>query len=200
MKKYIYIIIGIILLIGIAYYIGNSIGKKNQDDIRVKKEIQIVQIDTKKNEKKVDSLNKIISKLEKKDQGFKKQEIKIQDKIKTIFIEKPENKDCEGLYNKASEKIDLLEKVITVKDSVEYNLRNTIEEQDKIISLKDNIIKNKDKEIELNKSLNKKRDKKYSISLHLGTGGAITKNNNNLNIQYVPVYVGVGISRHIFSF
>ena len=29
-------------MIAIAYYIGNSIGKKNQDDIQIKKEIKIV--------------------------------------------------------------------------------------------------------------------------------------------------------------
>ena len=110
------------------------------------------------------------------------------------------NKDCEDLYYKASDKIESLNKTITIKDSIENNLRNTIVNKDNVISLKDDIIKNKDSEIELVKSLGKKRDKKYSVSIQLGTGAAVTKNINSINAQFVPIYVGIGISRNIFSF
>lgn len=200
MKKYLYIIVGVIIIIALSYYIGNSVGRKNKEDQQVKKEIKIIQVENKDNIRKIDSLNNKIKQLDKKDNSLKEKEIEIREKIKTIVIEKPENKDCEDLYYKASDKIESLNKTITIKDSIENNLRNTIVNKDKVISLKDDIIKNKDSEIELVKSLGKKRDKKYSVSIQLGTGATVTKNINSINAQFVPIYVGIGISRNIFSF
>ena len=200
MGKYIYIAIGIILLIGITLYIGKKIGEKESRDKDTKTKIEYVQVENKQSIKKIDSLNKLITNLSKKEIILKKEEVKIKEKAQDIILIKPENKDCEDLYNKAIEKIDLLNQVIVVKDSVELNLKNQIQEQKNIISLKDNVIKNKDIEISLIKNLTKPRDKKYSISIHVGTGAAITKNNNSINAQFVPVYVGIGISRNLISF
>lgn len=200
MGKYIYIAIEIILLIGITLYIGKKIGGKESRDKDTKTKIEYVQVENKQSIKKIDSLNKLITNLSKKEIILKKEEVKIKEKAQDIILIKPENKDCEDLYNKAIEKIDLLNQVIVVKDSVELNLKNQIQEQKNIISLKDNVIKNKDIEISLIKNLAKPRDKKYSISIHVGTGAAISKNNNSINAQFVPVYVGIGISRNLISF
>lgn len=200
MRKYIYIAIGILLLIGVTLYIGKKIGEKESRDKDTKTKIEYVQVENKQSIKKIDSLNKLIQGLSKKEIILKKEEVKIKEKAQDIILIKPENKDCEDLYNKAIEKIDLLNQVIVVKDSVELNLKNQIQEQKNVISLKDNIIKNKDIEINLIKTLAKPRDKKYSISIHVGTGAAITKNNNSINAQFVPVYVGIGISRNLISF
>ena len=200
MRKYIYIAIGILLLIGVTLYIGKKIGEKESRDKDTKTKIEYVQVENKQSIKKIDSLNKLIQGLSKKEIILKKEEVKIKEKAQDIILIKPENKACEDLYNKAIEKIDLLNQVIVVKDSVELNLKNQIQEQKNVISLKDNIIKNKDIEINLIKTLAKPRDKKYSISIHVGTGAAITKNNNSINAQFVPVYVGIGISRNLISF
>lgn len=199
-KKYIYIVIGILLIIGLSIYIGKSIGNKEYKDKEIKTKIEYIHVENKQSIEKIDSLNKVIKDLSKKETSLKKEETKIKEKANNIILIKPENKDCEDLYNKATEKIELLNNVIVVKDSVELNLKNQIQEQKKIISLKDNIIINKDEEISLIKKLSKPRDKKYSISIHIGTGAAITKNNNSVNAQFVPIYVGVGISRNILSF
>ena len=193
-------IVGILLLIGLAVYIGKSIGSKEARDKETKTKIEYIHVENKQSIKKIDSLNKVISGLSKKDVILKKEEAKIKEKADEIILIKPENKDCEDLYNTATKKIDLLNQVIVVKDSVESNLRNQIVEKDNVIALKDIIINNKDKEISLIKTLSKPRDKKYSISIHIGTGAAITKNNNNINAQFVPVYIGVGISRNLLSF
>ena len=200
MRKYIYIVIGILLLIGVTLYIGKKIGEKESRDKDTKTKIEYVQVENKQSIKKIDSLNKLITSLSKKEIILKKEEVKIKEKAQDIILVKPENKDCEDLYNKATEKIGLLNQVIIIKDSVESNLKNQIQEQKNVISLKDNIIKNKDIEISLIKTLAKPRDKKYSISIHVGTGATITKNNNSINAQFVPVYVGIGISRNLISF
>ena len=200
MRKYIYIVIGILLLIGVTLYIGKKIGEKETRDKDTKTKIEYVQVENKQSIKKIDSLNKLIQGLSKKEIILKKEEVKIKEKAQDIILVKPENKDCEDLYNKSTEKIGLLNQVIIIKDSVESNLKNQIQEQKNVISLKDNIIKNKDIEISLIKTLAKPRDKKYSISIHIGTGAAITKSNNSINAQFVPVYVGIGISRNLISF
>ena len=147
MRKYIYIAIGILLLIGVTLYIGKKIGEKESRDKDTKTKIEYVQVENKQSIKKIDSLNKLIQGLSKKEIILKKEEVKIKEKAQDIILIKPENKACEDLYNKAIEKIDLLNQVIVVKDSVELNLKNQIQEQKNVISLKDNIIKNKDIEI-----------------------------------------------------
>ena len=82
MKKYLYIIIGVIIIIALAYYIGNSVGRKNKQDQQVKKEIQIIQVENKDNIRKIDSLNNKIKQLNKKDNSFKEKEIEKKKKIK----------------------------------------------------------------------------------------------------------------------
>ena len=104
------------------------------------------------------------------------------------------------MYNKATTKINYLEKAIVVKDSIEVNLRKTIALKDNIIFQKDNIITNKDKEILLIKELNKPRVKKWAVSLQVGTGFGIETLDRNIQVKQIPVYAGVGISRDIFRF
>lgn len=200
MNKYVYIILGVLILIGVSLYIGNSMGKKEQKNAQIKKEIKYIQVDNKLTENKIDSLNSVIKSLEKKDLKLKKQESTVKEKAEKITIDKPVNKECDDLYNKATTKIGLLNTVISTKDSIENNLRTTIDEKDNVINLKDRIISNKDEEIRLTKELGKPRNKKIVIGLQLGTGGAVSKNNNNLTFQYVPVYVGVGITYKLFEF
>ena len=199
-KKYIYIGIAVIVAILISLYIGKSIGQKDQKDIQIHKQIEYIHVDNQQSVKKIDSLNLVINSLKKKDVVLKKDEAKKKDKADQIIITKPDNPECNELYTNATNKISLLEEIIVIKDSVESNLRVQLVEKDKIISLKDRVLANKDTEIGLLKELGKKRDKKYSISIQVGTGGAITKNSNAINVQYVPVYVGIGISRNILSF
>ena len=163
MNKYVYIIIGISILIGVSLYIGNSMGKKEQRNTQIKKEIEYIQVENKESENKIDSLNSVIKKLNSKDLKLKKQE--------TIVIKK-------------ADKIGLLNTVISIKDSIETNLNKTIGEKDNIINLKNDIISNKDEEIRLTKQLSKPRTKKIVVGLQLGTGGALTKRDNNLNIQF----------------
>jgi hypothetical protein len=50
------------------------------------------------------------------------------------------------------------------------------------------------------KSINNPRSKKLSISLQVGTGGQIISDKKNININRVPLYVGVGVSYKIFEF
>lgn len=84
MKKYLYIIVGVIIIIALSYYIGNSVGRKNKEDQQVKKEIKIIQVENKDNIRKIDSLNNKIKQLDKKDNSLKEKEIEIREKIKTI--------------------------------------------------------------------------------------------------------------------
>lgn len=200
MKKYIYIAIGVIVAVLLSLYIGKSIGEKNQKNKQIKTQIKVIHKDNKEAQKKIDSLNLLVKDLSKKDVIYKNREVVIREKAKNIVIEKPANKECEDLYNKATEKIGYLEETINIKDSIETNLRTQLKLKDNIIFEKDRQLSNKDREIELLKDLGKPRDKKYSISIHVGTGGAVTKNNNSINVQFVPVYVGVGLSRNIISF
>lgn len=199
-KNIIYIIVALIIVILISLYIGKSIGIKDNKDKDIKNKIQYIQIENKENYKKIDSLNNIIKSLNKKDISFKKQEIIKRKESDKIEIKKPTNNDCIGLYDSATVKINMLNDIIDIKDSIETNLRKTIEEKDRIIETKDKIIANKDIEINLQKELSKKRDKKYTVGIQLGTGGAIIKNPNNITVNYVPIYVGIGISKKIFSF
>lgn len=198
--KYYYIISGIIITILIALYIGKSIGEKDQRDTQIKTEIKVIQVESEKAKAKIDSLNKVLNNLSKKDKDYKKEEIKTKQKADDIVITKPSNPECNDLYEKATTKIVLLEKTIVIKDSIESNLRTQIRLKDNIIFEKDKIIDNKDKEIALLKDLGKPRDKKWSVSLQLGTGGGITQTDKSIQIKQVPIYVGVGLSRHIFSF
>ena len=198
--KYYYIIGGIIIAILIALYIGKSIGEKDQRDTQIKTEIKVVQVESEKAKAKIDSLNNVLNTLSEKDKDYKKEEIKTKQKADDIVITKPSNPECNDLYEKATTKIVLLEKTIVIKDSIESNLRTQIRLKDNIIFEKDKIIDNKDKEIALLKDLGKPRDKKWSVSLQLGTGGGITQTDKSIQIKQVPIYVGVGLSRHIFSF
>lgn len=199
-NKYIYIGIAFVLAILIALYIGKSNGQKDQKDDQIRTEIKVIHVENKEAIKKVDSLNKVIAKFGKKDVQYKTEYITIKEKADKIYIEKPLNKECDDLYNKATTKIDYLEKAIVVKDSIEVNLRKTIALKDNIIFQKDNIIANKDKEIVLIKELNKPRVKKWAVSLQVGTGFGIETLDRNIQVKQIPVYAGVGISRDIFRF
>lgn len=199
-NKYIYIGIAFVLAILIALYIGKSNGQKDQKDDQIRTEIKVIHVENKEAIKKVDSLNKVIAKFGKKDVQYKTEYITIKEKADKIYIEKPLNKECDDLYNKATTKINYLEKAIVVKDSIEVNLRKTIALKDNIIFQKDNIIANKDKEIVLIKELNKPRVKKWAVSLQVGTGFGIETLDRNIQVKQIPVYAGVGISRDIFRF
>lgn len=199
-NRYIYIGIAFILAILIALYIGKSNGQKDQKDDQIRTEIKVIHVENKEAVKKVDSLNKVIAKFGKKDVQYKTEYITIKEKADKIYIEKPLNKECDDLYDKATTKINYLEKAIVVKDSIEVNLRNTIALKDNIIFQKDNIIANKDKEIVLIKELNKPRVKKWAVSLQVGTGFGIETLDRNIQVKQIPVYAGVGISRDIFRF
>lgn len=199
-NRYIYIGIAFVLAILIALYIGKSNGQKDQKDDQIRTEIKVIHVENKEAVKKVDSLNKVIAKFGKKDVQYKTEYITIKEKADKIYIEKPLNKECDDLYDKATTKINYLEKAIVVKDSIEVNLRNTIALKDNIIFQKDNIITNKDKEIVLIKELNKPRVKKWAVSLQVGTGFGIETLDRNIQVKQIPVYAGVGISRDIFRF
>ena len=199
-NKYIYIGIAFVLAILIALYIGKSNGQKDQKDDQIRTEIKVIHVENKEAIEKVDSLNKVIAKFGKKDVQYKTEYITIKEKADKIYIEKPLNKECDDLYNKATTKINYLEKSIVVKDSIEVNLRKTIALKDNIIFQKDNIIANKDKEIVLIKELNKPRVKKWAVSLQVGTGFGIETLDRNIQVKQIPVYAGVGISRDIFRF
>lgn len=199
-NRYIYIGIAFVLAILIALYIGKSNGQKDQKDDQIRTEIKVIHVENKEAVKKVDSLNKVIAKFGKKDVQYKTEYITIKEKADKIYIEKPLNKECDDLYDKATTKINYLEKAIVVKDSIEVNLRNTIALKDNIIFQKDNIIANKDKEIVLIKELNKPRVKKWAVSLQVGTGFGIETLDRNIQVKQIPVYAGVGISRDIFRF
>ena len=199
-NKYIYIGIAFVLAILIALYIGKSNGQKDQKDDQIRTEIKVIHVENKEAIKKVDSLNKVIAKFGKKDVQYKTEYITIKEKADKIYIEKPLNKECDELYDKATTKINYLEKAIVVKDSIEVNLRNTIALKDNIIFQKDNIIANKDKEIVLIKELNKPRVKKWAVSLQVGTGFGIETLDRNIQVKQIPIYAGVGISRDIFRF
>ena len=43
--------------------------------------------------------------------------MKDKEKAQDIILVKPENKDCEDLYNKATEKIDLLSAIIAIANT-----------------------------------------------------------------------------------
>ncbi len=200
MKKYIYIIISIIIIVLITFYIGRSTGIKNKSDSTAKTTIKVIHKDTKKLDNKIDSLYNVIEILNKKNNSLKSKEVVYRNKNSEYKIPIPNNKECDTLYKICNNKIFLLEQTIAVKDSIENNLNNSILTLDNIIINKNNIIENKDNEIKLVKSINNQRSKKLSISLQVGTGGQITTDKKNININRVPLYVGVGISYKIFEF
>ena len=200
MKKYIYIIISIIIIVLITFYIGRSTGIKNKSDSTAKTTIKVIHKDTKKLDNKIDSLYNVIETLNKKNNSLKSKEVVYRNKNSEYKIPIPNNKECDTLYKICNNKIFLLEETIAVKDSIENNLNNSILTLDNIIINKNKIIKNKDEEIGLLKSINNPRSKKLSISLQVGTGGQIISDKKNININRVPLYVGVGISYKIFEF
>jgi hypothetical protein len=200
MNKYIYIGIGVILLILISLYIGKSIGEKDQRDSQNKDRIKVVQVDSRETIKKIDSLGKLISNIKVSNQVIKGKEIIIREKAKDIVLEKPKDTEvCDELYDAATEKISLLEETITVKDTIEKNLNSIINTQESIILNKDRIIANKDEEIKLTKELGKTRNKKFSIGIQLGYGATVTTHNNTATFKTAP-YIGIGVSRTLFSF
>ena len=200
MKKYVYIIISVIIIVLITFYIGRSTGIKNKSDSTAKTTIKVIHKDTKKLDNKIDSLYNVIEILNKKNNSLKSKEVVYRNKNSEYKIPIPNNKECDTLYKICNNKIFLLEQTIAVKDSIENNLNNSILTLDNIIINKNNIIENKDNEIKLVKSINNQRSKKLSISLQVGTGGQITTDKKNININRVPLYMGVGISYKIFEF
>ena len=200
MKKYVYIIIPVIIIVLITFYIGRSTGIKNNSDSIAKTTIKVIHKDTKKLDNKIDSLYNVIETLNKKNNSLKSREVVYRNKSSEYKIPIPNNKECDTLYKICNDKIFLLEETIAVKDSIENNLNNSILTLDNIIINKNKIIKNKDEEIGLLKSINNPRSKKLSISLQVGTGGQIISDKKNININRVPLYVGVGVSYKIFEF
>lgn len=200
MKKYVYIIISVIIIVLITFYIGRSDGIKNKSDSIAKTTIKVIHKDTKKLDNKIDSLYNVIETLNKKNNSLKSREVVYRNKSSEYKIPIPNNKECDTLYKICNDKIFLLEETIAVKDSIENNLNNSILTLDNIIINKNKIIKNKDEEIGLLKSINNPRSKKLSISLQVGTGGQIISDKKNININRVPLYVGVGVSYKIFEF
>lgn len=200
MKKYVYIIISVIIIVLITFYIGRSTGIKNKSDSIAKTTIKVIHKDTKKLDNKIDSLYNVIETLNKKNNSLKSREVVYRNKSSEYKIPIPNNKECDTLYKICNDKIFLLEETIAVKDSIENNLNNSILTLDNIIINKNKIIKNKDEEIGLLKSINNPRSKKLSISLQVGTGGQIIADKKNININRVPLYIGVGVSYKIFEF
>ena len=200
MKKYVYIIISVIILVLITFYIGRSTGIKNKSDSIAKTTIKVIHKDTKKLDNKIDSLYNVIETLNKKNNSLKSREVVYRNKSSEYKIPIPNNKECDTLYKICNDKIFLLEETIAVKDSIENNLNNSILTLDNVIINKNKIIENKDEEIRLVKSINNQRSKKLSISLQVGTGGQIISDKKNININRVPLYVGVGVSYKIFEF
>ena len=200
MKKYLYIIISVIIIVLITFYIGRSAGIKNKSDSIAKTTIKVIHKDTKKLDNKIDSLYNVIETLNKKNNSLKSREVVYRNKSSEYKIPIPNNKECDTLYKICNDKIFLLEETIAVKDSIENNLNNSILTLDNIIINKNKIIKNKDEEIGLLKSINNPRSKKLSISLQVGTGGQIISDKKNININRVPLYVGVGVSYKILEF
>lgn len=200
MKKYVYIIISVIIIVLITFYIGRSTGIKNKSDSIAKTTIKVIHKDTKKLDNKIDSLYNVIETLNKKNNSLKSREVVYRNKSSEYKIPIPNNKECDTLYKICNDKIFLLEQTIAVKDSIENNLNNSILTLDNVIINKNKIIENKDEEIGLLKSINNPRSKKLSISLQVGTGGQITTDKKNININRVPLYIGVGVSYKIFEF
>ena len=200
MKKYVYIIISVIIIVLITFYIGRSTGIKNKSDSIAKTTIKVIHKDTKKLDNKIDSLYNVIETLNKKNNSLKSREVVYRNKSSEYKIPIPNNKECDTLYKICNDKIFLLEQTIAVKDSIENNLNNSILTLDNVIINKNKIIENKDEEIRLVKSINTQRSKKLSISLQVGTGGQIIADKKNININRVPLYVGVGVSYKIFEF
>ena len=200
MKKYVYIIISVIIIVLITFYIGRSTGIKNKSDSVAKTTIKVIHKDTKKLDNKIDSLYNVIETLNKKNNSLKSREVVYRNKSSEYKIPIPNNKECDTLYKICNDKIFLLEETIAVKDSIENNLNNSILTLDNIIINKNKIIKNKDEEIGLLKSINNPRSKKLSISLQVGTGGQIISDKKNININRVPLYIGVGVSYKILEF
>ena len=200
MKKYVYIIISVIIIVLITFYIGRSTGIKNKSDSIAKTTIKVIHKDTKKLDNKIDSLYNVIETLNKKNSSLKSREVVYRNKSSEYKIPIQNNKECDTLYKICNDKIFLLEQTIAVKDSIENNLNNSILTLDNVIINKNKIIENKDEEIRLVKSINNQRSKKLSISLQVGTGGQIIADKKNININRVPLYMGVGISYKIFEF
>lgn len=198
-NKYVYLIIGVIILILVSLYIGRSIGNKDQKDVQTKQQIKVIQVENKETIKKIDSLGNVIKSLAKNTQVIKEKETIIREKAKDIKIEKPVNPECDDLYHKSTEKITLLEESLSLSDTIQYNLTGIIDNQNSIIANKDKIIANKDLEIQLTKELNKPRNKKFTVGLGIGYGYGVTSENNKVILKNMP-YIGVTISRTIFSF
>jgi hypothetical protein len=200
MKNYIYFAIGFIIVVLVSLYIGRSIGEKGQKDAQIKDRIKVIHVENKETIKKIDSLGNVIKSLAENTKVIKEKETIIREKANDIKIEKPANTtECDDLYNKSTEKIGLLEDVISKKDTIESNLNLVIDNQNNIITNKDKIISNKDLELSLTKDLAKSRNKKFTVGIQIGYGFGITSENNKVILKTVP-YVGIGVSKTIFSF
>ena len=124
MKKYVYIIISVIIIVLITFYIGRSAGIKNKSDSIAKTTIKVIHKDTKKLDNKIDSLYNVIETLNKKNNSLKSREVVYRNKSSEYKIPIPNNKECDTLYKICNNKIFLLEQTIAVKDSIENNLNN----------------------------------------------------------------------------
>ena len=141
-KTYIISIIFIIILIFLAYRKGLDNGFKLEKDKHIDDKLKVLVIKSKITQKQIDSIKSLQPEIYKEKRILIKSEKIIKDSIKKIVIEKPKDTICNELYVKSSKKINLLEKQISIKDSIEYKSNRLLSNQDLIISKQDSLIKN----------------------------------------------------------
>lgn len=193
-KTYIISIIFIIILIFLAYRKGLDNGFKLEKDKYIDDKLKVLVIKSKITQKQIDSIKSLQPEIYKEKRILIKSEKIIKDSIKKIVIEKPKDTICNELYVKSSKKINLLEKQISIKDSIEHKSNRLLSNQDLIISKQDSLIKNMNSQINLIKD-KKIKTKKFGVGVNVGYGIYI----KNKQIEYKP-YIGVGISYNFLNF
>ena len=193
-KIYIIVIIFIIILTSLVYRKGLNNGLQFERDKHIDDKLKVLVIKSKITQKQIDSIKSLQSKIYKEKRILIKSEKIIEDSIKKIIIEKSKNNICDELYVNSSKKINLLEKQIFIKDSVEYKSNELLSNQDLIILKQDSAIKNMNSQINLIKD-KKIKTKKFGIGVNIGYGVYI----KNKQIEYKP-YVGLGISYNFLNF
>lgn len=190
------IIIGIVIIIVmfVIYFTGKNNGIKIEQNKNINKEVKTLVVKEKITQKQIDSLNNVLSKNFKEKTIFIKKEAEVIREIKKITIEKPKDTICNDLYEKASNKISLLNTQISIKDSIEKRSNNIIKNQSLKLSKKDSIIDFKNKQINLIQQKNPV-SKKFGIGINVGYGFSVNKD----KVEAKP-YVGIGVNYNFINF
>lgn len=187
-------IFAVIIIIILVFILGRQVGLKIADNTKTEKEVDKIEVKVGLTTKQIDSIYKELSKNQEMKVKYIEKELGVIKQIEKVVIEKPKDSVCNDLYDKATLKINLLNKRIAVKDTIEKESNNIIKNQYSIIDKKDSIIYYKNTQLELYKN-RKPNPKRIGLGIQVGYGLSLL----NSKVETRP-YVGVGVSYNVFNF